>query len=138
MKKSTVLPSKGFNPLVYYPQSQSFEGVESETQPDMALPMRELMSRFSRGLPISDAQTRLFDNADIDDELFPDVSHMDYADREKWISRAQGELRELKLKAKHEKEEKQRLFIIEKYEKSKKQQQSPAAETAASPPDSEQ
>lgn len=68
----------------------------SQTVPDQTLTMRQLLDRYSRGIPIGNAKTPIYDGEDVNPV---DVEHMDLADREDYFNSIKTELNELQSKA---------------------------------------
>lgn len=71
-------------------------GMPSMTVPDQTLSVREIMDRYSRGLPIGGSRMPLFDEAD---EL-PDIKTLDLTEREDYREIFESELVNLKTKSK--------------------------------------
>lgn len=64
----------------------------SMTVPDQTMPIREILDRYARGLPLDNLKTPVYNGEDDD---FPDLSKMDLADREQYIMDRQQELKEI-------------------------------------------
>lgn len=64
----------------------------SLTVPDQSLTVSEILSRFTRGLPVSGARIPIYD---VDDDM-PDPRTMDLADRQSYAEYAQEQISALK------------------------------------------
>lgn len=98
---------------------------ESMTVPDQSMSMREILSRFARGLPIN---AGLRTNAHYDEFAeFPDTSNMDLADVQALRYQYEQELHEVnkRIREKKEKEsaEKRRKLNEEMFERMKKEKE---------------
>lgn len=60
----------------------------SETVPDQAMSVRTIMDRFSRGMPIGQQKTEIWDPHE---DEFPDLDKMDLAERQEAIERLKDE-----------------------------------------------
>lgn len=78
-----------------------FNSSPSMTVPDQTLSMRQILDRYTRGLPI-DASVRIPEADDAEDEFYPDIAYMDLADVQRLRDDAAERVRELKAKAKSE------------------------------------
>lgn len=65
------------------------------TVPDQAMTIREIMERYSRGLPLEGERVPVYDG---EDEFEPDLKHMDLADRQAVLEARIDELSSLKEK----------------------------------------
>lgn len=129
-----LLPVRtGYNPFNYTPQEQT-QFAPTLTVPDQTLSMREIMHRYSRGLPIEPGRIGTYDNEDLDAPFYPDLEKLDYAVREHYIAQAQAELRELRVKTRNEKKQKETEFL-QKTKKSENGQNEPSAGIAAAAAD---
>jgi len=68
----------------------------SETVPDQTLSMREILHRYSRGLPL-DVKTPIWDDSD-EENFMPDPRRLDLAERQEFAEYAKAELDEVKAK----------------------------------------
>jgi hypothetical protein len=71
---------------------------EVNTMPDMAIPdhnltLRELVERYSRGLPIDGMRTPIYDG---EDEFIPDPRTLDLAEREQYAVYATEEIKKIR------------------------------------------
>lgn len=71
----------------------------SMTVPDQTLSLREVLRRYSQGLPINGVKVPLYDENPEDANL-PDISKLDLAEREELALQYAAELAELKEKYK--------------------------------------
>lgn len=67
----------------------------SQTIPDEAMTIKEIMNRFTRGLPLGGSNEPVYDG---DEDFVPDFSRMDLAERQEWTEAHKEELEALKLK----------------------------------------
>lgn len=65
-RNAHLFPSKG----------QSFKGLTSKTVPDQSLPISEILKRFTRGIPIDNVTTPVYD----EDGSMPDPKSMDISE----------------------------------------------------------
>lgn len=89
------------NPLNYnYLQHVDDEEMSQEliTVPDQTLSIREILNRFTRGLPITGAKVPIFsDNDDsIDDPSFPDLATLDISERQQYMEDYAQQLNEIR------------------------------------------
>lgn len=99
MKKIPKLRLKGYNPFSWSPSVGQLFTEPSQTVPDDVMSMREILSRFARGMPYSAGQKLpLYDESDSDeyDELLGDPRKLDYAELADRREQAQQELAELR------------------------------------------
>jgi len=75
----------------------------SLTIPDQTLSIKQIMDRFSKGLPLDGHREAIYNGEDDD---MPDLAHMDLADREQAIKEAQYEAETLADKIKEDKKQK--------------------------------
>lgn len=77
----------------------------SQTVPDQAMSVREILSRFAQGLPISGASVPMYDDPDgenDDAEGMPDLSRMDLSEIEELKRQTQDRINLLSKKLKDE------------------------------------
>lgn len=67
----------------------------SMTIPEQAMTIKEIVSRYASGLPVSGARVPIYTGEDDD---MPDLEHMDLADREAALIEAKERLDEIKSK----------------------------------------
>lgn len=92
----------------------------SETVPDQAMSIREILDRYAKGLPLSGARVPVFDEEDD----MPDVRGLDLAERQEVVERYLEELKILKQRESDRQAEFQRFKQSEK----EKAQKEPEAE----------
>lgn len=78
-----------------FPKKVEITEGPSMTIPDQSMSVREILDRFSKGLPLSGARTPLYYGEDDD---FPDFERMDLSERETYIKGVKEELESLKQK----------------------------------------
>ena len=71
----------------------------SMTVPDQALSIKEILSRFSRGLPVGGFPTT-FDDMDDPEDMLPDPRTMDLSERKQYEEMVKEELNHIRSKAK--------------------------------------
>lgn len=81
-----------FNKPIYKGEKND---MPSMTVPEQAMSIREILDRFSRGLPLGGQRVPVYNGEDDD---LPDLRHMDLADRQEYMENAADELRSLKTK----------------------------------------
>jgi hypothetical protein len=91
----------------------------SKTIPDQTLPMREIMSRFVKGIPVG-VKVPVYNG----EELLPDISRMDLVEIQEMKEAIKDEISTLKQKAKDQVTEKQRKRQ-EEAEKASQQRSTP-------------
>lgn len=82
----------------YFPKQKEINRLPSRTVPDQTLPLRTILDRYARGLPISGSNlTPLFNG----DQQLPDVKRLDISEIHQWkeyvreeIKHQQSELQE--------------------------------------------
>lgn len=82
----------------------------SLTVPDQSMTISEILKRHARGLPIMGGKKMIFEaveNAGFDDDRLPDLSKMDYAEKEAFLDDINRELIEIKARVNKERKEKQ-------------------------------
>lgn len=62
----------------HFPESREYNYQPSKTLPDQTLSLKELLDRYTRGLPISGPQMHPVFNGD--EDFFPDVRRMDISE----------------------------------------------------------
>ena len=67
----------------------------SETIPDQTLTIRQILDRYSRGIPMDIKVETWDENADIDD-ILPNPKTMDLVDRQEYALQAKAELETIK------------------------------------------
>lgn len=83
---------------VLFPNRYEVNNGVSLTVPNQALSIKEIMDRFSRGLPINEpVKIPIYHG---DDEFYPDPRKMDLAEREMLIEQNRAELESLQKKVK--------------------------------------
>jgi len=98
-----IITKSNYNHLMYT-ETLSDELV---TEPDKSIPMRELVRRFTKGLPLGAiAKPAQFFGTETDGVI---LEHMDLADRQAYIENKQEELKTLKTKLNEEQKELRRL-----------------------------
>ena len=70
----------------------------SMTVPDQALSVREILSRFARGIPV-EQYTALYEEVDTPDDFLPDPRTLDLAERQQYAEMVQEELNHLRSQA---------------------------------------
>lgn len=81
-----------FNHGEFENKGESFK-LPSLTIPDETMSIREILSRHARGLPISGQKVPLYEG---EEDIMPDLRHMDLADRQYILEQAADELDALK------------------------------------------
>lgn len=64
----------------------------SLTIPDQSMTIREIMIRYAKGLPISGGRVPLYENEDGEEDFYPDIEHMDLADRQQFLEDSKKEI----------------------------------------------
>lgn len=80
-----------FNQYNYRAQPRSYQVFKkpSLTVPDQSMSIREIFLRYARGLPLgAPVHLAMFD----EDDEFPDVSKMDFADRQAFLDEMKDEI----------------------------------------------
>lgn len=87
------------NPFTYQRQADAYETTDkpSMTIPDQTLSIREILARYSRGLPIDNTKVPIYDG---EDEFYPDPKTLDLADRQAMRESVNQEIYELSKKVK--------------------------------------
>jgi len=67
----------------------------SLTVPDQAMTIKDILTRFSRGLPVGGFPT-LYDDIDSPDDFLPDPRTLDLAERQQYTEMVQEELNHLR------------------------------------------
>lgn len=71
-----------------FPQDGEINDLPSKTVPDQAMSVREILSRYARGLSLGGSRTPVFDG---DDSDFPDLEKLDKVERLEVIRRVKAE-----------------------------------------------
>jgi hypothetical protein len=74
----------------------------SETVPDQSMPIRTILERYSRGLPISGERTPIWQQGEDYNDM-PDIRTLDLAERQEYKELYEQELKDLKKSLKSEK-----------------------------------
>lgn len=76
------------------PPPRQFEVIlgPSMTIPDQTMSIKDIMARFTRGLPIEGGKTPIYYGEDND---FPDMSRLDISERQEIIENYQNELKDI-------------------------------------------
>lgn len=74
------------------PYLGELNGMPSETVPDQAMTVREIMERFSRGLPLGGMRIPEYD----EDDDMPDIRRLDLAERQELRERYEFELKTIR------------------------------------------
>ncbi len=70
----------------------------SMTVPDQALSVREILSRFARGIPV-EQHAVIYEDVDTPDDFLPDPRTLDLAERQQYAEMVQDELNHLRSQA---------------------------------------
>lgn len=87
-----------------FPDSYEVNNEPSNTVPDMTMSIAEIMERHTRGIPIN-KKIEVYNG---DEEVVPDLSKMDLADRQEFIERTKEEIEATKKKFVAEREAKKK------------------------------
>ncbi len=85
---------------IFFDKNYETNDEPSLTVPDQTMTIREILTRFSRGLPI-DQKIPIYNESD-SDEYFPDPRHMDLAERQELSEIFREELYQIKESSKTE------------------------------------
>lgn len=72
----------------------------SLTIPDQSMTIREIMTRYAKGLPISGGRVPLYENEDGEEDFYPDIEHMDLADRQQFLEDSKKQIQEAQAEVK--------------------------------------
>lgn len=109
-----------WNGQIGKPRRFDLKAQPSLTVPDQSMTIQEIMRRHARGLPVGGAKNPIYEaveNAGFDDEKMPDLSKMDFAEKEEFLDSINRELVEIKSRVNKERKErleKQRKEDLEK------------------------
>lgn len=70
----------------------------SMTIPDQALTVKEILTRFARGIPV-DQHTTIYEDVESPDDFLPDPRTMDLAERQQYAEMVQEELNHIRSQA---------------------------------------
>ena len=73
------------------PPVGEYNGKPSETVPDQTLTIKEILDKYAKGIPISNAKVPVYDEDEND--VTPDLAHMDLVDRENYMEERYGHLK---------------------------------------------
>lgn len=77
----------------YKPRKGRIFEMESKTQPGQSLSIRQILDRFARGMPVvGNASTPVYNG----DKQIPDLSKMDFAEREDYIIQHRAKVEAMK------------------------------------------
>lgn len=80
------------NAFLFPKRGEDFTNVKSKTVPDQALPISEIMKRYTRGIPVDNMHTPVYD----EDGSMPDPKSMDISEWYELQDRTKEEVREYK------------------------------------------
>jgi len=83
-----------------FPKKYEKNQKPSMTVPDQALSVREILSRFARGIPV-DQHTTIYEDVESPDDFLPDPRTMDLAERQQYAEMVQEELNHIRSQAQH-------------------------------------
>lgn len=106
-RQAQRFPIKNSQNADLFPDTGELNYAPSETIPDVTLSIREIMDRYARGIPFDNVKTPVYNG----EAEFPNLQHMDLADREAYILEREAELRTLKQTLKEAYDENQRRQI---------------------------
>lgn len=86
-----------------FPKKYEVNDLASETVPDQTMSMREILTRYSRGLPLGGERVPLY-SEDPENDM-PDMQHLDLAEQQEIIEQHKDELRNLSHKINEDKRE---------------------------------
>jgi len=70
----------------------------SMTIPDQALTVKEILTRFARGIPV-EQHTTIYEDVESPDDFLPDPRTLDLAERQQYAEMVQEELNHIRSKA---------------------------------------
>jgi hypothetical protein len=89
-----------FNTILNYQEYKGqINNKPSMTVPDQAMSIKEILTRFSRGLSVGGFPTS-FDDIDDPDDMLPDPRTMDLSERKQYEQMVKEELNHIRSKAK--------------------------------------
>ena len=83
-----------------FPKKYEQNNKPSMTVPDQALSIREILSRFARGIPV-EQQVPIYEDVETTEDYLPDLKTLDLADRQQYLEMVKEELNHLRSKAQH-------------------------------------
>lgn len=89
MKIKTMLNAHEF------PKKYEQNTKPSMTVPDQALSVREILSRFARGIPV-EQHTPIYEDVESPDDFLPDPRTLDLAERQQYAEMVQEELNHIR------------------------------------------
>jgi len=75
----------------YKIQKGEINNKPSQTVPDQTMSIREILTRYAKGLPIESGKVPIYEGED----YTPDPRHMDLADRQEYMEYAKNQIREI-------------------------------------------
>lgn len=86
---------KNSNNAQAFPKTYEINTKPSMTVPDQSMSVREIMTRYAKGLPLEGQKVAIWEGEESD---MPDISRMDLADRQEYKEAAEAELQSIKAK----------------------------------------
>lgn len=94
-----------------FPQIWEKNDQPSKTLPDQAMSIKEIMRRYASGLPLGGGRIEIYEG---DEDDFPDLTHLDLAERQEIIEARQAEFLDLQDKIDQDKKAKKAKKALEK------------------------
>jgi len=87
-----------------FDKNYEYNNQKSQTIPDQAMSIKEILARYSRGLPVEQFKPH-YDEAENTDDYFPDPRTMDLAERQEFAEQVRQELAEIAIQRQQKQQE---------------------------------